>query len=206
MNHFGTRPIKTERLLLRPLTLDDAEVMFEHWAGDPEVTRFLRWEPHKNWMVTFAYLNELVPQYTREDFYCWGITDGATGVLMGTISIAPAEPDPQWAGLGLDTGEPWEVGYCIGKRWWNKGYTTEALRGVVEYWFDNTDAGWISAGHALQNPASGKVLQKAGFWFDHEAVYHTFLGVPVPCNAYCLTREDYAHPELFANADPEELF
>lgn len=48
MRHAGTQTIETERLLLRPLTPEDAPMMYVNWANDPDVTRWLRWEPHKN--------------------------------------------------------------------------------------------------------------------------------------------------------------
>lgn len=91
MKHCGTQELTTERLVLRRMTTDDCEMMFGNWANDPEVTRYLRWEPHRDWVVTMAYLNEIVKQYDRPDFYDWGICDKVTGVLMGSISIAPAE-------------------------------------------------------------------------------------------------------------------
>ena len=47
MRHAGTQTIETERLLLRPLTPEDAPMMYANWANDPDVTRWLRWEPHK---------------------------------------------------------------------------------------------------------------------------------------------------------------
>ena len=48
MNHLGTKMIETERLLLRPFQAEDAVPMFRNWASDPEVTKFLTWQPHKN--------------------------------------------------------------------------------------------------------------------------------------------------------------
>ena len=48
MRHAGTQTIETERLLLRPLTPEDAPMMYVNWANDPDVTRWLRWEPHKH--------------------------------------------------------------------------------------------------------------------------------------------------------------
>lgn len=47
MRHAGTQEIETERLVLRRLTPEDAEMMYQNWANDPQVTKFLRWEPHK---------------------------------------------------------------------------------------------------------------------------------------------------------------
>lgn len=56
MRHLGTQVLITERLILRPLTAADAIAMFENWASDPQVTRFLRWEPHKDWLETAQLL------------------------------------------------------------------------------------------------------------------------------------------------------
>ena len=108
---------------------------------------------------------------------------------MFTSSSAEPERDP-WPGFDHTNGV-WEVGYCIGKAWWNKGFTTEALKAVVEYWFKNTDSSWLACCHAFENPASGRVQQKAGFVYDHDAVYHKFNGTPVACRCYALTREHY---------------
>ena len=57
MKHCGTRQLETGRLILRPLDPDDCEMMFGNWAGDPEVTEYLRWNAHKDWTVTMEYLN-----------------------------------------------------------------------------------------------------------------------------------------------------
>ena len=48
MRHAGTQTLETDRLFLRQLLPEDAEQMYTNWASDPEVTRFLRWEPHIN--------------------------------------------------------------------------------------------------------------------------------------------------------------
>ena len=52
MRHAGTQALETDRLFLRQLLPEDAEQMYTNWASDPEVTRFLRWEPHKNALET----------------------------------------------------------------------------------------------------------------------------------------------------------
>ncbi len=62
MRHLGTQILTTERLILRPLTAADAITMFENWASDPQVTRFLRWEPHKDWLETAQLLGSPLPK------------------------------------------------------------------------------------------------------------------------------------------------
>lgn len=192
MKHCGTQELTTERLVLRRMTTDDCEMMFGNWANDPEVTRYLRWEPHRDWVVTMAYLNEIVKQYDRPDFYDWGICDKVTGVLMGSISIAPAEScerEKPYAWKNVKTellGGMYEIGYTLGKKWWNQGYATEAAAAVRDYWFGMVGAPWLAGFHASQNVASSRVLAKTGFHYDHDTVLHRFDGTEVPCLAWYL--------------------
>lgn len=194
MKHCGTQQLTTERLVLRRLTTDDCEMMYGNWAGDPEVFRFLRTPPHRDWMVSMAYLNEAVQQYERPDFYLWGICSRSTSVLMGTISIAPAEAcvrstpqawrHPNAKGLG----EVYEMGFTLGQKWWNHGYASEAAAAVRDYWFGTVGAAWLTCFHMEQNAASSKVLTKCGFRFDHETVLHRFDGTELPCLAWYKVR------------------
>lgn len=197
MLHCGTITLQTGRLLLRPLEFEDAENMYTNWAGDAAVTKYLRWDAHRNWTVTAEFLNEVAKQYTAMDFYCWGICDRKTGVLFGTISLTRSEREvtrSRWRGAPKEfiraweqgLGESWEPGYALGRKWWNQGYATEALEAVCDYWFNTVGAGWLAACHHNDNLASGAVLQKAGFAYDHDVTCHRFDGTPQPCRAYCL--------------------
>ncbi len=55
---------------------------------------------------------------------------------------------------------------------------------MLEFWFNQVGAPWLFICHAVENPASGRVIEKAGFTYDHDAVYHKFDGTPVPCRSY----------------------
>ena len=199
MRHTGTLELETDRLLLRRLLSQDAPQMYENWANDPAVTRFLRWEPHKSPAETRELLSAWAELYPNPDYYQWAIVEKATGQVFGSISVftsSSVEPDRDpWPGFDHSNGV-WEVGYCIGRAWWGKGCTTEALKALVEYWFKNTDSNWLACSHAVENPASGKVMMKAGFVYDHEAVYHKFDGTAIPCKCYALTREHYKEQPL----------
>ena len=158
MRHAGTQDIETPRLLLRRLLPEDAPQMYANWASDPEVTRYLRWEPHKSPAETRELLAAWALLYPNPDYYQWAMVEKATGQVFGSISLynsLPGEPQQktEWPGLDLTDGV-WEPGYCIGRKWWNKGFTTEALRTVVAYWFTRTDSSWLACGHAAANPAS----------------------------------------------------
>lgn len=193
MRHIGTQELQTSRLTLRRLLPQDADMMYQNWASDPEVTRYLRWEPHKNAAETRELLTAWASLYPNPDYYQWAMVEKATGQVFGSISLYNSllgEPQQktEWPGLDLTDGI-WEPGYCIGRKWWNKGYTTEALQAVVDFWFAKADGSFLTCCHAAANPASGRVMEKAGFVYHHDAVYHKFDGTPVPCRSYLLTRE-----------------
>ena len=191
MKHCGTQELETGRLVLRRLSVDDSEMMYNNWASDPEVTRYLRWNAHRTWTETAELLNEWEKHYPDPAYYQWGIVEKRSGVLFGTISLFSAVD--MKTGWHLNTerlGPTWETGYALGRKWWNKGYATEALCAVRDYWFDTVGALWLAACHANDNIASSAVLQKAGFVYDHDITDHKFDGTPVPCRAYHLIQED----------------
>ena len=83
MQHTGTCPLTTQRLVLRPFVLDDAPAMFEGWAGRAESSAFLRWQPHRDWSQTAEVIWYWTTLYDQSDFYQWAITDRLTGELLG---------------------------------------------------------------------------------------------------------------------------
>ena len=181
MRHAGTQTLETDRLFLRQLLPEDAEQMYTNWASDPEVTRFLRWEPHKNALETVGLLAAWATLYPNPDYYQWAIVEKASGQVFGSISIFNALlGDPAQKALWPQqdcTDGIWEAGYCIGKHWWNHGFATEALKAAVNYWFENTDGGWLTCCHAKENPASGRVMEKAGFLYHiHICTFQANIG------------------------------
>jgi ribosomal-protein-alanine N-acetyltransferase len=180
------------------------------------VTRYLRWETHKDAAQTRALLSAWAELYPNPDYYQWAITDKATGEVFGSISVMRTEPDHAAAYRAAvpdlpDLDEPdaliaenglWEVGYCIGRAWWNKGYATEALRAVVRFWFGEVEGECLACCHAVANPASGAVMRKAGFRYTHDTVCHKFDGTPMDCHAYFLRRGAYP-AGLPENTKPE---
>ena len=150
IKHAGTKTITTDRLILRRFEIADADVMFRNWANDDEVTRYMRWQTHKNADESRTIMQQWIDDYKKDDSYHWGICL-AGGELIGSIGAFIAEIDYKA-----------EIGYCIGRKWWNKGYTSEALIAVIDYLFANTDIERIEACHATENIASGKVMLHAG--------------------------------------------
>lgn len=184
MRHCGTMRLNTPRLTLRPLTAADADAMYANWASDPAVTRFLRWEPHRDALETFTLLAGWECLYQNPDYYQWGVVENAGGQLIGSISVFPAagvRPEDFAAPLSAPL---WEAGYCFGQRWWGRGYASEALDAVCRFWFGPVQGEALIAGHMPDNPASGRVMEHCGFVFDHEGTDRKFSGETVPCRFY----------------------
>lgn len=57
MKHLGTKPMETPRLVLRPFVREDAQAMFDNWASDPAVTKFLSWPTYRNVEDAHSILN-----------------------------------------------------------------------------------------------------------------------------------------------------
>ncbi len=155
IHHKGTNSIETVRLLLRRFRLEDAEDMFYNWAGDPEVCKFLMWGPHKNVEASQRRIMNWVNQYEWKRSYAWAIELKSMGMVIGSISME----------ISNDSGLYCEVGYCLGKAFWNRGIMTEALRAVMHYLFYEVGYQRIYAKFDVLNKASGRVMEKAGMHF-----------------------------------------
>ena len=182
MKHCGTQTLKTERLVLRQFTPEDAEAMYRNWACDPEVTKFLTWPPHETVAVTRAVLEDWMASYSRRDYYQWAIVLQENGnEPIGSISAVKVDDD-------LDAVE---IGYCIGKPWWHRGLTSEALQAVMDFFFDTVEANRVAACHDARNPRSGMVMQKCGMGYEGtlRAAVRSNRGLGDAC-CYALLRAD----------------
>ncbi len=155
INHKGTQSIETSRLILRRFRVEDAEYMFHNWAGDPFVCKYLSWGPHKSVDESQKRILNWVNNYENENCYVWVIELKSKNIPIGSISVEIAN----------DSVGSCEVGYCIGKLYWNRGIMTEALRTIMHYLFYEVGYQLIQAKHDVLNTASGKVMQKAGMQF-----------------------------------------
>lgn len=156
MNNIGTVPLTTKRLLLRRLNKDDAQSMFNNWASDFDVTKYLSWPNYDSVSQAQAFLKYRVESYNDPCTYDWGIVIKETNDLIGTISAV------DFSGKVNSV----EIGYVIGKKWWHNGYTTEALKRIIKFFFENTDVNRIEACHDSDNPNSGHVMHKSGMSFE----------------------------------------
>lgn len=154
LTHKGTQRIETKRLILRRFRIEDAQAMFANWASDDEVTKYLSWPTYTGVDQAVMILTEWTDSYDREDFYLWAIE--YEGQPIGSISVVELNNDIEKA----------HIGYCIGRNWWRKGLTSEALKAVMDYLFDEVGMNRIEACHDPRNPNSGRVMAKCGMRFE----------------------------------------
>ena len=169
MNKTGTQRLETHRLILRRYRLEDAEDMFSNWASDPEVTRFLTWPPHKSVDVTRYLLNDWISRYEDGRFFNWAIELKETGSVIGNIAVTILHEETDAA----------ELGYCMGRAFWGRGIMPEAIRAVTDYLFDVAGLNRVEASHDVNNPKSGRAMEKAGLKLEgiHRAYGRNNLGI-----------------------------
>ncbi|MBR6705988.1 MAG: GNAT family N-acetyltransferase [Clostridia bacterium] len=152
MQKTGTRTINTPRLILRRFCREDAGDMYRNWASDKEVTRFLTWPAHSSAEVTGMLLTQWIAKYEDGGFFNWAIQYRENGEVIGNISVVRLEE-------AIDSAE---IGYCLSRTYWGRGIMPEALRAVTAYLFDTVGLNRVWAGHDVENPKSGRVMEKAG--------------------------------------------
>ena len=155
MHHIGTVVIETERLILRRFRPADAEDMFRNWAQSENVTRYLTWTPHADIEQTRAYIQYKIDRYT-DNCYAWVIEYRPTHEAIGAIDVISSREDIACA----------VIGYCLSESYWGQGIMTEALGTVIRFLFDEVGYNRIEATHDVNNPASGRVMEKCGLRYE----------------------------------------
>lgn len=146
--------LTTDRLILRPFKEGDSEMMYRNWTRDEDVAKYCHWHKHENLDTTVWLLKMYLDEAASGFEYRWAITENRNDEPIGAIDIVRITDDNKTA----------EVGYVLSKKHWNKGYTTEAYKAVIDELFLNGFTK-IIASHHIDNPASGRVMDKCGMHF-----------------------------------------
>lgn len=173
--------LKTDRLTLRPFTLDDV-VEVRPLVSEREIAATTLNIPHpypageaENW------ISKHKPFYDEGKAVTFAIILSETGKLLGAI------------GLGIKRKHSHaEMGYWIGKPYWNKGYCTEAAREILNYGFKMLDLNRIHSHYMTKNPQSGRVMQKMGMSYEGTLRQHVMKdGEYQDLAIYAITKDQY---------------
>lgn len=156
MNGIGTQTIETERLILRRIREEDADMIYQNWTSDPLVTKYLTWDIHKNLEVTRSYAKYKADRYVNDFCFDWLIVLKAINEPIGEIEAVKVQVENRLV----------EMGYCLSSKYWNQGYASEALKAFIDYMFNQVGVDKVIACHIDVNPASGRAMQKAGMKYD----------------------------------------
>ena len=148
-------PLLTERLILRSFTLKDAPDL-QRLAGEYDVATTLSNMPHPyEDGMSEKWMHACSEKFEKDEALNFAITRRTDKNLIGGIE------------LRLDQeNKSGELGYWIGKPYWNCGYCTEAARAVVAYSFEVLKLNRIHAKHFKRNIPSGRVLEKIGMRYE----------------------------------------
>jgi [ribosomal protein S5]-alanine N-acetyltransferase len=144
---------QTARLILRQIRPADAAAIFDTYAQDPDVTRFLTWRPHRTLAETEAYVARCLatPSHLSRTYVLVGRQDKT---IRGAFDLR--QPEPYRLGYG----------YVLARPWWCQGLMTEALAEVTRWALDREDIWRIGAVCDVENLESARVMEKVGMTRD----------------------------------------
>ncbi|MFO6425050.1 GNAT family N-acetyltransferase [Motilimonas sp. KMU-193] len=142
--------LSTERLILRPFSLSDAEQV-QRLAGYAKLAEFTLNIPHPYLDgMAEAWISSHEQSWQSDRGYTFAMTLTDSGKLIGCISLS-RRPDNEA-----------EVAYWVGVPYWGKGYCTEATKMMIQFAFEQLGLQRVTGLHLTRNPASGSVMKKAG--------------------------------------------
>lgn len=146
--------IETERLFLRFMSVNDTHAIFVNINNDREVLKYFidRYVENEADMI----LDKVVQFCLENKRYLFAIELKETHEVIGMI-LQCSSPSPTFNNT--------EIGYALGRKYWNKGYATEALKAMLDFTF-TTGVNKIYVSHLVGNDASKRVIQKCGLTFE----------------------------------------
>ena len=173
--------IETPRLCLRPPTLADAEAIFEEYAQDPSVTKYLSWRPHREIRTVRAFISDLVEAMNHGLRKAWVIAMRGTDRPIGMIDFHIERTRVM-------------AGYVLARKCWGRGYMFEALTPTIDWTLSKERVHRVWAFCDVENRGSARVLEKVGMaregilrkWFVHPNISE----VPRDCYSYSRVKDD----------------
>lgn len=175
------KTLETERLILRKMTLEDAEDMFEY-ASDPDVAKYTTWDAHQSIKDSKFFLEIVVERYKNRQITDWGIVHKEEGKLIGTCGFAECHLFHSRA----------EIGYALSRKYWRQGYMSEAVTAIIRFGFQTMNLNRIEARCEVENIASARVMEKVGMQFEGILRQHIFTkGKYCDLKIYSILRQDF---------------
>ncbi len=154
---------ETHRLSLRPPQMKDAEAVFQNYARDKLVTRYLHWNPHETIEQTKTFLKRCVHVWQAGTAFPWVMTLKDTSEVIGMIELRIEEHRA-------------DLGYVLAREYWEQGLATEAAKLVIDWAIAQPGIFRVWAVCDVDNHGSARVLEKAGM--EREGILRRWLYHP----------------------------
>jgi [ribosomal protein S5]-alanine N-acetyltransferase len=182
--------LRTERLVLRALRMDDLIDLYEY-AADPELARFTEWDHYGSLEEAQTDLAQYVSRYERAEqpLPVWGIEHAADHKLIGICNIVRWWIEDRRA----------EIGYALSRRYWGQGLVPEAIQAMLDFGFEQMEINRFQATCLPVNTPSQRVMQKVGM--QPEGLLHGYeiwKGQPQDLLLYAIVRDQWALTRLKA--------
>lgn len=194
MNLIGSKIIETERLILKPQTMQEQKRLWEILMI-PEVNKVYLTTPAKfrdklkDWSKQEPFYEEKISHANDKDVFEWSIFLKDTNECIGKIDYHEySKEDNEINDLSIRG-----VGWYIDPIHQGKGYGTEAAKHTLKYMFEEVEISKIITGAAIDNPASWKIMDRLGYKKlpQTKLVTYTYLDEPVEIYTYEITKEQY---------------
>ena len=162
MEHSLPDRLETRRLLLREPSAADAEAIFAAYAHDANVCRYMTWVPHASVETVQEFVEAIIARRRAGEAMPYVIMDRSTDILIGMI-------DARFFGRTVD------IGYVLARERWGEGLMPEAIRAVSDAALANPQVFRVQATCDVENSASARALEKAGFAREGRLARHTVM-------------------------------
>jgi len=155
--------ITTRRLVLRRPRMSDANDIFDNYTADPEVTRYVIWPPYTDRSEVAPFLQSRLARWDSGEEFSWAITRAEEDRVIGMVGCRERE-------------QAADIGYVMSRKYWNRGYITEAAKAVVD-WAGNLEFIYrVWAVCDVENRSSARVLEKVGM--QREGILRRYIVHP----------------------------
>lgn len=172
-----TSKLETDRLLLREIHEEDTEDIFNCWMQDEDVSRYMWWKASDDINDVKEFVEFEKNNLENDKWNRWIIVLKETDEIIGTCLI-----------FFNDDENYWDISYNLGKKFWGKGYVTEAMTEVMRYAVEVMGIKEIATTYAVDNHASARVLEKLNFKNEKEIMYECSGGDIITKGMLCRYR------------------
>lgn len=157
---MDTPNLETERLILRKIHQDDINEIFNCWMQDEDVSRYMCWKASNDISDTKKFVEFELGKIADDKWNRWIIVLKETSKIIGTCLIYFNEDENNW-----------DISYNLGKKFWGKGYISEAMSTVMKYAKEVLKVKECIAIHATENLVSGRIIKNLGFDYVKDVPY-----------------------------------